>query len=264
MSRKMTRRTVVAGAAAGILAAGLGIAGTAHADADHAAKPTIVLVHGAFEDGSSWQDVTRRLQHDGYQVVVPAIPLRGLATDATSLESFVATIPGPVVLAGHSWGGMLISEVAADRPSQTKALVYVAAYAPRAGESAGQLTAQFPGSLLGPDTTVTRGTDLYVKPQSFRALFAADRTASDAAASAAAERPIDGSALAETAVHSAPAAIPAYAVVATQDMAIPPQAERFMAHRAGARTVEIRSAHDVTVTHAGAVADLVEQAARGR
>jgi hypothetical protein len=149
-----------------------------------------------------------------------------------------------------------------------KALVYVAAFEAQAGESAGQLDAQFPGSLLGPDTTFTRtdpdGTDLYVKPESFRALFAGDRSAQDAAASAASQRPIEASALADLATHTAPASIPAYAVVATQDKAIPPQAERFMAKRAGARTVEIRAAHDVTVTHPGAVADFVEQAARGR
>lgn len=231
-------------------------------------EPIALLVYGAFEDGSSWQGVARRLQQDGYPVVVPAIPLRGVASDATYLESIVATVPGPVVLAGHSFGGMLINEVAARRPSQTKALVYVAAFDPAVGETAGGLDAQFPGSLLGPDSTFARpypgGTDLYVKPESFRALFAGDRSAADAAVSAASQRPIEASALAEPAVHAAPKQIPAYALVATQDQAIPPQAERFMAHRAGAYTVEVRAAHDVSVTHPGAVADLLERAARGR
>jgi pimeloyl-ACP methyl ester carboxylesterase len=283
------QRGVVAGVAAGVLATGLAMAGVAHAadNTDKAvtakptvvdvaraatkagsAKPTIVLAYGAFEDGSAWAGVTQRLQHDGYQVVVPALPMRGLASDVAYLNSVVATIPGPVVLGGHSWGGMVISEAAAEHPSQVKALAYIAAFTPKAGESAGQLDMQFPGSLLGPDTTVTKtapdGTDLYVKPESYHALFAGDRSAADAAASAAEQRPLEASALAEPALHTAPASIPAYAVVATQDKAIPPAAERFMAKRAGAHTIEIRAAHDVTVTHPGAVADLLEQAARGR
>lgn len=266
----MKRRVVVAGVATGTLAVGLGVAGVANAAtaSNSAPKPTVVLVPGAFEDGSAWQGVTRRLQHDGYPVVVPAISLRSVAADAAYVESVLDTIQGPVVLASHSFGGMIVNEVAAQRPSQTKATVYVAAFEPQAGESAGQLLAQFPGSLLGPDTTVARaypgGSDVYAKPESYRALFAADRSAADAAVTAATQRPIDAAALAEPAAHTAPSSIPAYAIVATQDMGIPPAAERFMAKRAGAHTVEIRSAHDVPVTHPDAVAQVVEQAAGGR
>jgi pimeloyl-ACP methyl ester carboxylesterase len=266
----LKRRAVVAAVAVGALAAGLGVAGMADAatNSHSSAKPTIVLVYGAFEDGSAWQGVTRRLQHDGYPVVVPAVPLRGVASDSAYVESIVDSIKGPVVLAGHSYGGMVVNEVASQRASRTKAQVYVAAFEPRTGESAGQLVAQFPGSLLGPDTTVAQaypgGTDVYVKAQSYRALFAGDRSASDAAIGAATQRPIDAAALAEPAAHTAPSSIPAYAIVATQDMGIPPAAERFMAKRAGAHTVEIRSAHDVPVSHPDAVAKVIEQAAGSR
>lgn len=264
------RRVVVAGVAAAALTAGLGVAGVAEAAtaSDSPAKPTIVLVYGAFEDSSSWEGVTRRLQHDGYPVVIPAVPLRGVASDSAYVESIVDTIKGPTVIVGHSYGGMIVNEVAAQRASQTKAAVYVAAVEPRAGESVAQLEALFPGSLLGPDTTVAQaypgGTDLYVKPQSYRALFAGDRSASDAAVGAATQRPIESAALTEPAAHTAPSSIPAYAIVATQDKGIPPATERFLAKRAGAHTSEIRAAHDVAVTHPDEVARVVEQAAQGR
>lgn len=228
------------------------------------AKPTVVLVTGAFEDGSAFSGVTRRLQHDGYTVIVPALPMRSLAGDVAYLQDLLKTVPGPLVLDGHSYGGMVISEVAAEN-ANVKALVYSAAFIPVAGESAGQLDAQFPGSLLGPDTTHTvaygAGNDLYVNPGSFRALFAGDRSAADAAVAAASQRPLDAAALTEPATAAAPADVPKYAIVATQDKAIPPAAELFEAKRAGATVSEVRSAHDLPTTHPDAVAAVIEQAA---
>ncbi|HEY2674414.1 MAG TPA: alpha/beta hydrolase [Rugosimonospora sp.] len=146
------------------------------AAAAHQPKPTIVLVAGAFEDSTAWSGEITRLQHDGYPVIAPAVPLRGVASDSAYLTSIVRSINGPVVLVGHSYGGMLITEIAANDPKQVKALVYTAAFIPKAGETVNQLDTQFPGSLLGPDTTYTvsypGGTDTYVKPADFRALFA--------------------------------------------------------------------------------------------
>jgi pimeloyl-ACP methyl ester carboxylesterase len=245
---------------------GTGGAAFAHGRGTSSPKPTVVLVFGADEDASAWSGVAQRLQHDGYQVVIPGIALRSVASDTAYVGSVVASLDGPVVLAGHSYGGLVISQVAAAQPAKVKALAYVAALAPVAGESLNQLVTMFPGSLFGPDTTITRpypgGTDVYVKPASYRAVFAADRDPSDAALSAALQHPVEAAATTEAVTQTPPRSIPAYAVVATRDMAIPPAAERFMAKRAGAHTIEINASHDVAVTHPRAVAALIVTAAR--
>ena len=246
-------------------------AATAAAAADtasaHQPKPTIVLVSGAFENSTSWSGEITRLERAGYPVIAPAVPLRGVASDSAYLTSLVRSIKGQVVLVGHSYGGMLITEIAANDPKQVKALVYTAAYIPKAGESALQLTAQFPGSLLGPNSTYTvaipgGGTDTYVAPASFRALFAADSSASAAAVDAATQRPIESSALAEPAAAGVPAGIPVYAIVASQDKAIPPAAELFEAQRADATISTVKSAHDLPSSHPGQVTSVIERAAR--
>ncbi|BCB74713.1 alpha/beta hydrolase [Phytohabitans flavus] len=259
------RKRWVAAAVASAAAAALATGGVAIASErpSHRPKPTIVLVHGAFNDGSSWSAVIDRLQRDGYQVIAPAIPLRGVQTDSQYLASVLDSIEGPVVLAGHSYGGMLISEVGASDPD-VRALVYVAAFIPRAGESAGQLNGQFPGSLIGPDTTFTReypgGTDIYVRPDSYRKLFAAG-TSQDVSVAAAAQRPINAAAFGDLATKTVPANVREYALVATEDKAIPPAAERFMAKRAGATTVEVRGAHNLPVAQPRKVVELIERAA---
>ena len=232
----------------------------------HQAKPTIVLVHGAFEDASSWSGEITRLERDGYPVIAPAVPLRGVASDSAYLTAVVRSIKGPVVLVGHSYGGALITEIAAQDPQQVKALVYTAALIPKAGETLGQLDAQFPGSLLGPDTTFTvsfpGGTDIYVKAADFRALFAGDRSATDAAVAAATQRPAASTALTEPVAAGVPAGTPVYAIVASQDKAIPPAAERFEAKRAGATIYTVNSAHDLPASHPAQVTQVIEHAAR--
>ncbi|HEX3787195.1 MAG TPA: alpha/beta hydrolase [Pseudonocardiaceae bacterium] len=235
--------------------------------AAHQAKPTIVLVAGAFEDSSSWSGEVTQLERDGYPVIAPAVPLRGVASDAAYLTGIVRSITGPVVLVGHSYGGNVITEIAAQDPQQVKALVYTAAFIPQAGESAGQLLAQFPGSLLGPDSTYTVPepdgvTDTYVKPTSFRALFAGDRSATDAAVDAATQRPINSSALGEPAAASLPTGVPVYAIVAGQDKAIPPAAEKWEAQRAHATITTVNSAHDLPTSHPTQVTQVIEHAAR--
>lgn len=272
----MTRWQTLAGLAGGALALSAVLATTVSAaptppsrtSATHAPTPTIVLVHGAFEDASSWSGEVSRLQRDGYQVVAPAVPLRGVASDSAYLTGVVRAISGPVVLVGHSYGGVLITEIAANDPRQVKALVYPAGLIPRAGESSLALVTQFSGSLLGPATTYAidypDGSDTYVRPASFRALFAGDRSAADAAEAAATQRPVASAALAEPAAAGVPAGIPVYAIVAGQDHAIPPAAERFQAQRAGATIYTVNSAHDLPTSHPDAVTAVIERAARSR
>lgn len=234
-------------------------------------KPTVVLVHGAFGDASGWRGVIERLQRLGYPVVAPANPLRGLAGDSVYLASFLKSVKGPVILVGHSYGGAVISNAAAADPD-VKALVFIAAFAPEKGESAADLTVRFPGSLVNssiypvsfPLPGGRRGTDLYAKPDKFRELVVADVPARTAAVMAASQRPISFAALAEKSRVAAWKTLPSWYLVASDDRAIPPAAERFMAERAGSHTVEIRSSHFAMVSHPEAVTRLIRDAAAGR
>jgi pimeloyl-ACP methyl ester carboxylesterase len=192
-------------------------------------KPTIVLVHGAWADASVWNDVAERLQHRGYTVIAPANPLRGLSTDAAYLSSILTTISGPIVLVGHSYGGMVMTNAATGNPNVT-ALVYIAAFAPDLGDTVGGLGAMNPGSHLGPTTLLFRpyptGLDAYIAPGSFRAVFAADLPGTVTALMAAAQRPIDAVALGQPSGEPARKTIPSWYLVATQDHAIPPTTQR--------------------------------------
>lgn len=180
------RRALVSGVAVAATAAMVGPAGSTAAAADHTkaqskAKPTIVLVHGGFADASGWNGVIERLQHDGYKTIAPANPLRGIPTDAAYIASFLASIEGPIVLVGHSYGGAVITNAAAGNPD-VKALVYVAAFAPDKGEQLGVLLNKYPGSLIGsfvqgapyPNPDGTTGTDLSLRADKFPAAFAAE------------------------------------------------------------------------------------------
>ncbi|WP_030454861.1 alpha/beta fold hydrolase [Herbidospora cretacea] len=231
----------------------------------HQAKPTVILVHGAFADASSWTKVVARLQTAGYPVIAPANPLRDLKGDSDYVSSVISTVPGPVILVGHSYGGSVIS-AAATGHANVKALVYVAGYAPEAGESALDLTAKFPGSAL-PTSLLTRdypgGTDVYVDPAKFRAAVAADLPARDTALAAATQRPVSYAALDAKATTAAWQKIPSWYLVSGADQAIPAAAQKFMAKRAGAHTTEIKGAsHLVMVSHPEAAADLVAAADR--
>jgi pimeloyl-ACP methyl ester carboxylesterase len=237
-------------------------AAAAHASAP---KPTVVLVHGAFADSSSWDGVIAKLERAGYPVVAVANPLRDLAGDADYLSSVLDTIPGPVILVGHSYGGAVITDGATGH-ANVKALVYIAAFAPDQGESALQITGEYPGSQL-PTSLVVRpfagGQDAYIDQAAFRKVFAADVPAAQTRLMAAEQRPITLAALAGPSSAPAWRSIPSWYLVAGADQAIPPAAEQAMAARAHAHTVTIPGAsHAVAVSHPEAVAALVEAAAR--
>jgi pimeloyl-ACP methyl ester carboxylesterase len=274
----ISRRTVTTSLLAG--AAALGTAGVAVSTpataADRSrrpherpAAPTVVLIHGAFADASSWSSVVERLQHHGHRVLAPALPLRGLASDAAYIRSVLDSVTGPIVLVGHSYGGAVISEAAVDAP-RVKALVYVAAFVPEVGESAIQLTDKFPGSTLGQATAIQyyplpgggQAEELVIKKELFREQFAAGVPVRTAQVMAAGQRPITLAALQEPATAAAWKAIPSWYLVATEDRNIPPAAERWMAKRARAHTVTVRAPHAVSVSDPGPVTDLILRAAR--
>ncbi|MFJ8143212.1 alpha/beta fold hydrolase [Streptomyces sp. NPDC096013] len=270
MRRARTPLTVLAGAciAAALTATTIAPASADKDTATQRPKPTVVLVHGAFADSTSWNGVVRELRHDGYPVVAVANPLRSLKGDAAYLKDILASIDGPVVLAGHSYGGSVISN-AATGDKDVKALVYVAAFLPEKGESAGDLSGRFPGSTLGdalrpvpitnPDGS--QGTDLYIQNDKFPHQFAADVPRGQADLMAVTQRPVTSAALAEGAAEPAWKTIPSWVLIATQDLNIPPKAQEFMAQRAGAHITKVRASHAVSVSQPGKVTDVIEDAA---
>jgi pimeloyl-ACP methyl ester carboxylesterase len=249
--------------------AALALAGLAsHAGAADG-KPTIVLVHGAFAESSSWNRVIAELNRDGYRTIAAANPLRGVKADAAAVSAVVASIEGPVVLVGHSYGGPVITEAANGR-NNVKALVYVAAFAPDTGESSLTLSGRFPGSTLG-DALVTLelpggGQDLYIRTEKFHNQFAGDVPAPEAELMALTQRPVAVAALAEPSTAPAWETIPSYTVYGSDDRNIPPAAMKFMAERARSRrTVVVEGAsHALMVSRPAEVASLIKDAATGR
>jgi pimeloyl-ACP methyl ester carboxylesterase len=228
--------------------------------------PTIVLVHGAFAESSSWDRVIRELEGSGHDVIAAANPLRGVAADAASVTDLVRTIDGPVLLVGHSYGGSVITNVAADA-GQIVGLVYVASFAPEPGESANVLAQRFPGSSLGdalrPVSRSNGTTDLYIDRDVFHSQFCADVPEAEAARMAATQRPVTLEALQEgSGERPLWKEVPSWFLVAGQDRNIPAALQHFMAHRAEARrTVELPSAsHAVAVSHPDATARLILEA----
>ncbi|TQJ92682.1 alpha/beta fold hydrolase [Streptomyces sp. SLBN-31] len=232
-------------------------------------KPTIVLVHGAFADASSWNGVVDKLLAHDYPVIAVANPLRGLTTDADYVRQIVTSVEGPVVLVGHSYGGSVISNAAKGLP-EVKALVFVAAFLPEEGESAVTLSGKFPGSTLG-DTlrpvpvTLPDGRqvmDLYIEQAKFHKQFAADVSEETTAVMAATQRPVADAALAEGASAPAWRDIPSWVLVADEDRNIPPQVQTYMAERAGASVIKVSASHAVSVSRPGDVTRLINEAAQ--
>jgi pimeloyl-ACP methyl ester carboxylesterase len=231
-------------------------------------KPTIVLVHGAFAESSSWDAVIDSLLASGYTAVAAANPLRGLAIDAAAVTDLVRSIQGPVVLVGHSYGGAVMTDV--DRSAgDIKGLVYVCGFAPDQGESCAELSEHVPGGTLGETLTTVEladgGRDLYIAQDRYHQQFTADTSDAVAARMAVTQRPVT-----EGALNEAGGAdplwrdIPSWFIYGELDHNIPAGAHAFMAERAGAkRTVEVPgAAHALPVSHPDEVAQMVLEAAR--
>ncbi|MFG2071729.1 alpha/beta fold hydrolase [Nonomuraea maritima] len=261
-----TRRAVLAGSAAVATGALLGTSPAQAHTRRPGAKPTVVLVHGAFADASGWNDVAARLIHDGYPVIAPANPLRGVASDSAYLASILATLTGPIVLAAHSYGGIVVTNAAAGNPN-VKALVYVAAFAPDKGESLLELQTKFPGSKLDEAALDFRpygeGTvDGYIKKEFFRPVFAGDVPKPAADLMHAGQRPADARALGEPSGAPAWKTIPSYYLAARNDQVLPVAAQRFMARRADSKIHEVNASHVAMISQPTVTADLIRRAAR--
>jgi pimeloyl-ACP methyl ester carboxylesterase len=235
-----------------------------------AVMPTVVLVHGAWADSSSWDGVIDRLRRAGYPVIAAADPLQGVAQDSAAVASLLRTIKGPIVLVGHSYGGAVITNAAAGN-ANVKALVYIAAFAPDKGESVNDLIHRTVAHPI-PDLPVvpytvqnangTTDTNVIIDRTKFRQVFAGDVKPTLAAEMAATQRPAAIGAVTEPSQHAAWHTIPSWYLVAKQDHAIAPDVERFMAARAHAHTVEAAGSHAVMVSHPNPVTHLIETAAR--
>jgi pimeloyl-ACP methyl ester carboxylesterase len=225
-----------------------------------AAKPTIVLVHGAFADGSSWERVIPILQRDGYTVIAVQNPLSSLALDVETTKRVIDAQQGPVVAVGHSYGGAVITGAAAGS-SNVKALVYLAAFAPEAGEPIGAFGEKYPTPRFSKALRPDAAGFLYVDRAQFHDVFAADVPAADAQVMEAVQKPVSGSVFGASVPQAAWKTIPSWYLVSQDDQAINPELERFYAKRMGAKTTEIKASHVAFVSHPREVAQLIEQAA---
>jgi pimeloyl-ACP methyl ester carboxylesterase len=228
----------------------------------------VLLVHGAFADGSMWAGVISELQSAGIDVMALASPLRSLASDAAYVASAVAEIDGPVLLVGHDFGGAVIT-VSGSAAANVAGLVYVAAFALDEGESALDITGRFPGSQLMPALrpATFSGADgdpaveLSIDREAYPRVFAADLPHRPAMAAAAAQRPITAAAFEEKSPAAAWKTIPSWYIVATADQVIPPEGQQFMARRADAHTIKIGASHAIALTQPAAVAGHIAAAA---
>ena len=244
-----------------------------------APKPTIVLVHGGWADGSSWGKVITILQREGYTVDAPPNPLRGLKSDSAYLASYLSTISGPIVLVGHSVGGMIITNAAAGNPN-VKGLVYVDAFEPAAGETVAQLTFSRPGSCLSGGGTLSNVFNFGVDPSQpsgdfdvylkippgtnypgFDDCFATFVPRQQAAVLGATQRPIALGFITEESGTPAWAGTPSWAVIGTQDQVIPPAELTFMAQRANSHITYVDAGHLSMITQPCAVAEAITHAA---
>ncbi|MEU8821561.1 alpha/beta hydrolase [Actinoplanes sp. NPDC048796] len=223
--------------------------------------PTVVLVHGAFADASSFGKLIRELQADDIKVLAPAVPNRSLLGDADYIASVLASIDGPVVLVGHSYGGAVITVAGA--ADNVKALVYLSGYALQEGESLGEMQGRFPDSDLARALVYTPfpgGTDVSVDIERFPAVLAHDIDPETGRVLAVSQRPLAGAAFEEKAPVAAWKTKPAWGLVSSSDRAINPDVERFGYKRAGARTVEVDSSHLVMLSHPERAADVIREA----
>jgi pimeloyl-ACP methyl ester carboxylesterase len=234
-------------------------------------KPTIVLVHGAWADASSWSGEVGRLQRDGYVVRAIANPLRGLTSDAADIADFLTTLHGPIVLVGHSYGGAVITNAAAGNRN-VKELVYVDAAAPAVGETTAQLSGKTSALGAASDTLYDKvpypgapagDTSLYLKEKVFLQSFAPDLPKRTAQTLWASQRPATMSAFTTRSAAAAWKTIPSWYVIGSADKIITPESQMFMAHRAHARILRVPGGSHLTlISHPSAVTDQILAAAR--
>lgn len=233
-------------------------------------NPTIVLVHGAFADGSSWNGVIQRLEQQGYTAVAPANPLRGVNADSAYLVSLLGQINGPVLLAWHSYGGAVISN-AATRASNVVGLVFVAAFAPDEGERLGEASSSSKDSILNPaliqyhypaGPEAETAVELAVDPAKLRKVFAADLPEEQTAQMAATQHPIAAAAFTDVSGPPAWKKLPSWAVVATSNKAAGTDIVHSMAQRADADIAEVEGSHVIMISQPQAVTDHILRAAR--
>ena len=223
------------------------------------ARPTIVLVHGGFVDGSGWAGVYELLRKDGYNVAIVQNPTISLAGDVAATKSVIDAQTGPVILVGHSYGGAVITQAGND--PRVAALVYIAAFAPDNGQSVDALIKTFPASGPQPPILPPRDGFLYLDKAKFAAAFAGDVDAKTAAFMAESQVPWGLDALTGSVTQAAWKTKPSWYLVATDDKMIPPDQQRFMSKRAGATVVETKGSHALYVSRPGPVAALIKQAA---
>ena len=231
-----------------------------------AGKPTVVLVHGAFAESSSFSGVISGLLAEGYPAIAVANPLRGVTFDSDYLRALLVDIEGDIILVGHSYGGTIISGGGTDNP-HVKALVFAGAFAPEEGETPGDLAGRMPGSSLGETLTKVAqpdgGNDLYIMQSRYHAQFAADSPAEVADVMAVTQRPILESAFGEASGKPAWKTVPSWFLFGAKDLNIPVAMHLFMAERAGSRkTVELpEGSHTVAIPEAAKLVDLIREAA---
>ena len=223
------------------------------------AKPTIVLVHGAFADASGWQTVILQLQQEGYKVVAVQNPLSSLPNDVETTKRLIDAQTGPVVVVAHSYGGAVISGAAAGNPN-VKALVYIAALAPDANEVLGPLLNQYPTPVLAKFVPDAAGF-LYIDYAAYPVFFAPDIPRKQAEGMAVAQKPLNGVAFTQTNPAAAWRTIPSWFMVAQDDSIINPNLERFFAKRMNAKVTEIKSSHVIFLSHPQAVVRVIREAA---
>jgi pimeloyl-ACP methyl ester carboxylesterase len=274
LGRRLTRRTALGGLAGAGAVLGATALSRSSVDAkleghdmnQSTTTPTVVLIHGGFADASGWNGVIDRLQGHGLATLAPANPLRGLAIDTAYVANVVKTIAGPVVLVGHSYGGLVITNVGA-QVDNAVGLVYVAAMAPDEGETMLDVAANHPKTLildaLRPASVAPSEAeaDFVVDPAQYRAAFAADLPEAQTRVLAVTQRPFVGAALATPSGPVAWKTLPSWYAVATADQAIHPDQQRFYAERMGATTIEVDGAsHSIMVSRAVEIADLIRSA----
>jgi pimeloyl-ACP methyl ester carboxylesterase len=272
MQDKLSRGKLLRGLTVLATVLALVFAAVTPAAASHPAgpKPTVVLVHGAWADGSSWQKVVNRLLDDGYPVRVPPDPLRGLTTDSATIRDFLGTLSGPIVLVGHSYGGAVITNAATGNPN-VKALVYVDAFVPAEGETLFPLAGADSALAVDPTTVFdfvpypgapAGDVDLYLKHDTFVTSFASGVPRRQAEQLYPSQRPWALSAGTTASGPPAYTSIPSWYVLGTRDLVITPTAQLFMATRAHSKITRIPAGHLGLITQPGPITKVIEQADR--